>query len=103
MIGRLPRATMSSMAARALDIFGRIESCRRVDEIDHVIAHPSPVFGAWFIGRDVESLVHLPRVGDDDLTTGPEGQLERQGRLANACRADDDGNAGYCRIIRGRE
>jgi hypothetical protein len=79
--------------ASALDILGGVEARRGVDEIDHVIPHAAALLIARFVGRDVEALVNLARVGDDDLAPELERHLEGQRGLADACRPDDYRNS----------
>src|ERR1700687_4467178 len=102
-MGTRPRAKMSSMGARApstysaalkgaatpLDVLGRVEGRRGIDEVDHVVMHLPALLFARLVGRDVEPLVHLARVGDDDLTPDLQRQVECPRGLADARRPDD--------------
>jgi hypothetical protein len=65
-----------------------------------VIADFAPMLRWRLVRRDVETLVYLPRVGDDDLSAELERKTKRDLRLSDAGRADDDGNYGDCRIPR---
>src|SRR5438128_12030419 len=76
--------------ARALDILCGIERLRRVDEVDHVIAHSPSLFVAGLVGGDVKALVDLARVGDHDLAVETHRQLERDARLSDAGGSDDN-------------
>jgi hypothetical protein len=53
-----------------------------------VVPDSPPLVRAWLVGRDVQPLVHLARVGDDDLAADFERELESERRLADACRPD---------------
>ena len=76
--------------ARAVHVLRRIEGELRIDEVDHVVTDYLPLLGRRLVGRDVEHLVDLPRVGDDDLAAQPLRELECDRRLADARRPDDD-------------
>jgi len=54
-----------------------------------VIAHAPALLVARLVGRDVQALVDLSRVGDDDLAVELQRDLEGDARLADAGRSDD--------------
>ena len=68
---------------------GGVEVGGRVDEIDHVIAHATPLLLTGLVGRDVEALVDLARIGDHDLAVKLEREVEGELRLPDAGRSDD--------------
>src|SRR5258708_5358394 len=84
-------ATSNGMAS-SLDVLARVESLRRLDEADHVISDALSSFRTRLIGRDVQPLVDLLRVGHHDLATELKGQSKGEMRLSDAGRTDDDGN-----------
>ena len=68
-----------------------------IDDIQEMVGDAGPLGGAGLVRSDVESPVHLHRVGVDDLSPESLGQEKRYGGLAHRRRADDDGDA---RVLR---
>jgi len=59
-----------------------------------VVADLAPLLGARLVGRDVEALVNLPRVGHHDLAAELTREVEGELRLADAGGPDDDRDRG---------
>ena len=89
-----PSGDVIDCRAGTLDVLRRVEARRGIDEIDHVIADTPALLWTRLVGRDVEPLVHLARIGDDDLSVEAQRELKRETRLADARRPDDDGDLG---------
>jgi len=56
-----------------------------------VIANPLSVLVTGLVGRYVQSLIYLARVGDHDLAVEPQREVESELRFPDAGRTDDDG------------
>ena len=67
-----------------------VEGRSWINEVDHVVADTTALLGRGLVGGDVQTLVHLPRIGDDYLTTQLQRQVEGQPGLADAGWTDDD-------------
>src|SRR5204863_9724564 len=82
-------------SARPDNVLGGIEIGGRVDEVDHVIPHAPSLLVAGLVGRDVEALIDLPRVGDHDLSVEPQRELEGELRFPDPGGSDDDRDSGH--------
>ena len=55
-----------------------------------MVRHAAHFTLRYFPRPDIESAVHLPRIGRDDLAIESARDLDPQGALTRCCRADDD-------------
>src|SRR5206468_3612283 len=90
--GSIAKRRSCRFAISSLSSSARSDAGGGVDEIDHVVADLAPLFGAWFVGCDVQSYVDLSGISDYDLAVEHARQLESQLGLADPGRSDDDRN-----------
>ena len=70
-----------------------VVSIERRPDVEQVVRHAAALLAGRLCGADVEPLVHLHRVGRDDLAIQPQRQLHAQRRLPRRGGASHDHHA----------